>query len=441
MSHKKSLASLSKALLVLVMVLLVTAPSAWAQGRFKLLHEFKEGEGGEFPLAGVIFDTAGNLYGTTYNGGASGDGIVFRLTPRSGGSWKANVLYSFCALTNCADGANPHGSLVFDAAGNLYGTTVQGGDLSACQPGCGVVFKLTPRQDGRWKEGVLRSFTGGSDGIFPEAGLISDKAGNLYGTTYGGGNAGAGTVFQLVPKPDGSWAETVLYSFCPLKSTCPDGAAPIAGLILDNEGNLYGTTSQGGSGGWHKQGWGAVFRLAPKGNGNWTESLLYSFCSLPYCRDGYEPASRVVFDQAGNLYGTTFRGGDPNCNGVGCGTVFELTPNADGSWKEKVLRSFEREDGWQPTADLILDGAGDLYGTTYNGGSLSHCSRIGCGVVFKLTPNLEGGWNETVLHYFADDAGGALPYTGLIFDTAGNLYGATRGDGTTTFGSVFEITP
>jgi uncharacterized repeat protein (TIGR03803 family) len=184
---------------------------------------------------------------------------------------------------------------------------------------------------------------------------------------------------------------------------------------------------------------GVIFELTPNPDGSWKEKVLHTFMDG---KDGESPNGALIFDQAGNLYGTTVGGSNlGDCDGVGCGTAFKLTPNPDGSWTESVLHHFTGgKDGADPAAGLIFDHAGNLYGTTEAGGNLNCNSGVGCGVVFKLTPNSNGGWQERVLHAFTDRAG-AFPLAGLIFDAAGNLYGTTGGDGTTTFGSVFEITP
>ena len=431
MKRTSSLGSLGATLQAALVVVLVL-PSAWAATQFETLHKFTGGKDGGGPSATLILDQAGNLYGTTTNGGATDHGAVFELT-HVNGNWKETVIYSFCP-TDCSDGANPFAGLIFDPAGNLYGTTEWGGNSALCSgAGCGVVFELMPKQDGSWAEKVLHEFTA-TDGANPLAGLIFDQAGNLYGTTYSGGAGpcdpyGCGVVFQLAPNSDGSWQENVLYSFCP--TDCGDGAFPSAGLIFDATGSLYGTTGGGGEFG---GGGGTVFQLTPNGKGSWTESVLYSFCVVSSCRDGRYPYGGVVFDQTGNLYGTT-RAGGANINGA----VFQLTPNQDGSWNETVLHSSLTSknglDGSDPYGGLIFDQTGNLYGTMAGGGA------DGWGVVFKLAPNSNGGWHETVLHAFADRPG-ALPLAGLTFDTTGNLYGTTSGDySKTTHGSVFEITP
>jgi uncharacterized repeat protein (TIGR03803 family) len=410
----------------LVILAVTLAGGASAQGNYKTLYKFKGGKDGADPSGSLIFDPAGNLYGTTRFGGL-GAGTVFQLAPNQSGGWTESVLYSFCSLANCADGNWPITGLIFDPAGNLYGTTRFGGANDA-----GTVFQLTPNQNGGWTESVLYSFCSLVNcADQPFTGLIFDPAGNLYGTTYYGGAYDSGTVFQLMPNQKGGWTESVLYSFC-----CADGAGPVAGLIFDRAGNLYGTTFEGGLGAVG----GTVFQLTPNQNGGWTERVLHRFCSLTNCADGEQPEAGLIFDPAGNLYGTTTQGGAHNS-----GTVFQLMPNQKGGWTGRVLHNFCSRancgDGEFPTASLIFDPAGNLYGTTFEG-AYQGCNHqgVGCGVVFKLIPNSKGGWNERVLHTFEDHPG-ANPVAGLIFGAGGNLYGTAQGDGVTTFGSVFEITP
>jgi uncharacterized repeat protein (TIGR03803 family) len=441
MSCNKTLESVSKALIVMAMAVLSLAPGAWAQAKFKTLYKFKGGKGGEFPT-GIVFDRAGDLYGTTGSGGSvlctGGCGLVFKLTPNADGSWTQSTLYSFCSIRRdriCLDGNTPSAALIFDQAGNLYGTTILGGALHC---GCGVVFELTPNSNGTWKETVLYGFKGHNDGGLPEAGLTFDQTGNLYGTTLG--SRQPGDVFELIPNADGTWAEKTLHDF----TRGNDGGEPQADVILDQTGNLYGTTLEGGdsNGCQGFPGCGVVFKLTPNADGTWKEKVLHAFTG----GDGAFPSAALVFDQLGDLYGTASEGGNLNqCVGMGCGTVFQLMPNPDGSWKEKVLHRFTGGlDGGNPFAGLIEDQAGNLYGTTVWGGDLGYCivsgEPGGCGVAFKLAPNSNGPWSETVLHRFVDNQGGH-PAAGLIFDGAGNLYGTTEGDGITTFGSVFEITP
>ncbi|MFI5115931.1 MAG: choice-of-anchor tandem repeat GloVer-containing protein, partial [Terriglobales bacterium] len=293
MRGKRFSIELMAALAIFTAILLVTGIGAAAQE--KVLYTFQGGTGdGAFPQAGLIFDTAGNLYGTTSLGGAYGFGTVFELTPTAGGTWTEKVLYSF--KNDGTDGSNPKAGVIFDAAGNLYGTTSLGG-AGVCQgAGCGTVFELTPAAGGTWTEKVLHSFGGATDGVIPEAGLIFDAAGNLYGTTGYGGPYNWGTVFELTPAAGGTWTENVLYSF----QGGADGAGPAAGLVFDAAGNLYGTTEVGGAGVCQGNGCGTVFELTPAAGGTWTENVLYRFQSGA---DGANPYDALIFDAAGNLYG------------------------------------------------------------------------------------------------------------------------------------------
>jgi uncharacterized repeat protein (TIGR03803 family) len=309
---------------------------------------------GDGPFAGVIEDASGNLYGTTAEGGTNdvslcesagfvGCGTVFELMP-SGSGYTESVLYNFCSQggVNCTDGAIPGTSLIENASGNLYGTTYAGGanSVSECAydgylTGCGTVFRLTPSPSG-YTESVLYSFcsqTNCNDGFFPRASLIEDASGNLYGTTSSGGATGGGTVFKLTPNGSG-YAYSVLYSFCPQGVVgCTDADGPVAGVIEDASGNLYGTTADGGV-----NSSGAVFKLTPSGSG-YTETVLYSFCSQTNCIDGSGPYAGLIEDTSGNLYGTTLQGGAGN----DAGTVFELTPSGSG-YAYAALYSFCSQD-------------------------------------------------------------------------------------------------
>ena len=421
----QTLRTLRMILSVIITITLALSSGAWAQSEYETLYKFTGGTDGSSPTAGVIFDSAGNLYGTTTFGGAYGYGTVFKLAPDSDGSWAESVLYAF---KGDPDGYFPESGLIFDAAGNLYGTTSGGGDYYN-----GTVFQLTPLSTGSWTENKLHSFAG-PDGSAPDAGLIFDQAGNLYGTTYVGGSNDVGTVFELTHESSGKWTESVLYRFCSLED-CSDGIHPTASLIFDQAGNLYGTTEHSGGTTEHSGGprlcCGVVFKLAPNRNGTWTESVLHSFTH----EDGGTPLAEVIFDKAGSLYGTTSNRGDAGHGG----TVFKLMPKSDGHWSEQVLHRFNGEDGANPYAGVIFDEAGNLYGTTEDGGSPSRCLDVGCGAVFRLAPS-SGNWKGTVLHYFGGNPG-AFPVDRLIFDAVGNLYGTTYGIGSTSFGSVFEIKP
>ena len=353
-------------------------------------------------------------------------------------------LYTFTGT----DGEFPLGNAIRDRTGNLYGTAFNGGDLSGCGGfGCGVVFKI----DWRGKETVLYSFTGGADGAYPATGLVRDEAGNLYGTTHGGGdinvsacsfNPGCGVVFKVDP----SGKESVLYAF----AGGTDGLGASSGLVRDEAGNLYGTTIMGGdlSGvcpGFPAPGCGVVFKVDPTGK----ETVLYTFTGGA---DGYAPYGDLLRDEAGDLYGAASNGGDVsgscgdtllNATGfLGCGTIFKL----DSAGKFRVLHTFHGVDGGPfPDGWLIQDNAGNLYGMSGNGGDLSACSGLGCGVVFKVDRN----GKETVLYSFTGGADGAETFAGVVRDEEGNLYGTTYFGGDfsgslctgTGCGVVFKLDP
>ena len=415
-------------ILAALAVILMSAPIVCAADKERVLHTFNGSDGGA-PDDGVIFDDAGNLYGTVQGG--SGNrlfGAVFELAPDGNGHWKEKVLHTF----NGKDGWQPIGGLIRDAAGNLYGTTSLGGTRG--DGGDGTVFELTLGANGKWTERVLHDF-GGPDGYYPMSNLLFDTAGNLYGTTETGGTStacpnGCGVVFELSPGPNGKWTENVLHDF----GKGEDGRNPY-GLIFDAAGNLYGTTYFGGT---HNG--GTVFEFLPGKDGKWTEKLLHSFGNGT---DGSNPRASFIFDASGNLYGTTLNGGI-----YGYGAVIELMPQTNGQWIHKVLHSFNKDgiDGRYPQGVLNFDSAGNLYGTTPYGGSGSGCTnQFGlCGIVFELKPESNGKWTEKILHNFVGNGSdGVGPYAGLIFDSAGNLYSTTfaGGAGLGLYGTVFEIIP
>ena len=368
-----------------------------------VLNSFS-GAYGANPEAGLVMDSSGNLYGTTFYGGTNNAGTVFKFTPSS---YTETVLYSF---TGGTDGRWPQTTLVMDSSGNLYGTTLYGGAYNY-----GTVFRVTPSGT----ETVVHAFTGGTDAVDPNGTLVMDSAGNLYGTTLSGGVHNDGTVFELTPSGTGSYAETVLYSFAGAPA---DAADPTGPLVMDSSGNLYGTTSYGITSSGSANGSGAVFKLTPSGTGSYTETVLYSFTGGA---DGGSPTG-LVLDSSGNLCGTTFSGG-ANKDGA----VFKLTPSGTGSYTETVVYSFAGgpADGENPYGSPVLDQAGNLYGTTYYGGASGNAAgATGGGTVFMVTPS----GTEVVLHSFTGDIGGAdgtAPQGNLIMDSAGNLYGITVGGG------------
>jgi len=391
--------------------------SAFAADKETVIYSFKGGNDEGFPYAGLVFDKAGNLYGTTAGGGLSDYyGTAFELSPTSNGGWKISVLHIF---TGATDGASPYAGLVVDADGNLYGTTSAGGNLNYCNGlGCGTVFRLSPTSGGGWKETVLHAFTGGRDGGDPYAGVTFDAEGNLYGTTLKGGAAGecgelgCGVVFRLESSGN-DWKETVLHIF-----GGSDGAYPYAGLTFGADGSLYGAASEGG------EEVGTVFRLTPSSD-SWRFSVLHRFSVQN--DGGYTPRGRPVLDQAGNLYGTTSAGGEG-----GAGTVFRLSQTSSGGWKDTVIHSFTGNGGRYPLAGLILDSAGNLYGTTSYGGDVD-------GTVFELTPAANGKWQQTVLRALTGNGDGGAPYAEVIFDAAGNLYGTATAGGAQGWGCVFKL--
>ena len=374
----------------------VTSQPAQAQ-TYAVLYEFSGGTDGRYPTTGLIVGKTGDLFGTTSQGGISGGcggggcGTVFKLNQFG----KLTVLHRF---RNGSDGASPYGDLILDGMQALYGTTANGGTHSN-----GTVFKLEPSG----KLTPLHSFSGGLDGGSPNASLLLDAAGNLYGTTAGGGRYGWGTVFKL----DKTNKLTVLYSF----SGMADGGRSYSALVRDSKGNLYGTAALGGDMSCDPPyGCGVVFKLSA----NRKETVLHKFTGA----DGATPEAGLIRDGSGNFYGTAWQGGNAGCNGVGCGAVFELGT----SGKETTLFGFTGgPDGGAPLCSLFRDGAGNLFGTTTLGGT------AGLGTVFEVNKST----GETVLHTFqGQPTDGAVPYDRLIRDAKGNFYGTTYYGGTSNYG-------
>ena len=348
----------------IIVLLTFLVAGGFAQAQFTTIHAFAGGMDGLDPytVSGLAMDRRGSLYGTTFLGGASSHGVVFKLS-QSGSSWISTPLYSF---QGGSDGAYPYAGVTIGPDSALYGTTYNGGG-SGCGNGCGVIYRVTPPVSAcraalcGWNETVLYRFTGGgADGSNPHDGVVFDQAGNLYVTTFQGG-AGFGTVFELV-RSSGGWTPTPVYSF----AGGNDGSAPLASVTLDSAGNLYGTTSTGGP-----SDQGTVFKLSPSGSG-WTESVLYSFTGGT---DGGFPYGGLVLDSHGNLYGTASNGGGMAFAGIRPpiatgGTAFQLSPAGGGNWTFNLIYTFTgiNNTGLGPYADMIFGSDGNLYGTAGGGG-------------------------------------------------------------------------
>jgi uncharacterized repeat protein (TIGR03803 family) len=379
-----------------VFAFLTAAPPALAQTE-TVLYSFcslASCADGSVPESQLTKDAAGNLYGTTYTGGAHNSGTVFKLDTRG----VLTVLYSFGSIS--MDGFQPMGELVRDARGNLYGTTVGGGAFLS-----GTVFEVSPQGN----ETIVHSFGDRSgDGLAPEGGLTIDASGTLYGTTPNGGKGfGAGTVFEVSPQG----AYSILHHFV----GSGDGLRAVAPVTVDQSGNLYGTTELGGT---HRE--GTVFKMSSGGK----DSILLSFSAdAGAIENGVFPQGGVVKDAQGNIYGTTYNGG-----AFHYGALFKLSP----SGTETVLHSFGGSgDGLHTQSGLVIDAQGNLYGTCFQGGT------FGAGVLFKVTPD----GTETILHNFSGGPDGAYPHATMIRDLQGNLYGTTEQGGTNNQGTIFEVTP
>jgi uncharacterized repeat protein (TIGR03803 family) len=409
----------------MILALLVVSSSLVQSQTFTVLHNFTGGADGSTPEAGVTMDASGNLYGTAGAGGETagcgglGCGTVYKLARRSSG-WIFSPLYSF---TGGNDGAFPVARVIPGANGTLYGSTFAGGNAYGVN-GAGVVFNLRPPAHlmgsvfSPWTETVLHTFAGDGDGANPTGDLLFDHAGNLYGTASCTTAICRGSVYELKPS-NGGWMETILYAF----SVGGDGYYPIGGVIFDNAGNLYGVTNAGGIF------WGTVFQLIPSGSG-WTETVLHNFQSAS---DGGFPVGGLILDSSGNLYGTTGAYGPQ-----GGGTVFELSPSGSVSMFGLLYGFHCSGDACYslpgPQASLFMDSAGNLFGTTTQDGA------HGYGNVFKLTPQAVG-WTYTSLHDFTGGNDGALPYSSVLEDANGNLFGTAAEGGSYNKGVVWEITP
>lgn len=395
---------------------------------FSVIYSFS-GNDGAHPVAGVIVDKAGNVYGTTRDGGM-GSGTVFKLAPQTGGGWTETVLYSFGEAKN--DGLNPTGAVIFDKLGNLYGTTENGGAY-----GLGTVFRLAP-SGGTWKETILHSFGEGVDGANPLNGLTYDGNRTVYGTTYYGGTnqsctylgvkTSCGTAFEMSESTNGKLSYAVIHNF---GASAEDGFYPWSTLTLDSKGNLYGQCVSGGE--YLK---GLLYELSPGTGGVWNEKYLHPWGNKD---DGTYIYGGMAFDSSGNMYGVSTGGGAHG----GLGSVFEFTVSGNG-WLEHNLHGFGTGfDGQFPEGDLLVDAAGNLYGVTHNGGP------YGYGMIYEVSP-VNGSWIESVLHSFTGAADGGNSSATLVEDSSGKIYGtATYGGNSQACGGValsgcgvvFTITP
>jgi len=385
------------------------ASCASAASKEKVIYSFTGQGDGSDPSSPLTLDSNGNLFGSA---ASSNYGTLFRLTPSANGQWKEIPFYSFKGGSN---GAYPTGSIVLGPNRAFFGVTVGGGAYSD-----GIVFELTLPTV---QQIALYNFQEEANSPTSPNSLIRDQAGNLYGTTLTGGIQALGSVFELSPASGGKWTYQEIFTFSYGGEYAQYGAYPYGALTIDATGNLYGTTFEGGV-----YGDGTVFELTNTSRG-WKESLLYNFTGGD---NGGAPLAGVIFDSQGNLYGTTLNGGQDEV-----GTVFQLAPKRRG-WVHQVLYSFSGgHDGGSPYyGSLVLDAAGNLFGTTKNGGDAQ------LGTVFKLARNSRSHkWKETVLHSFTGAPDGVNPLFGLVIDPAGNLYGTTPTGGTDNFGAVFEITP
>ena len=403
-------------IVVIAVIAFTFVNTAVAQGHYKILYTFGSAPGAVYPHGALVRDGVGNLYGTSNSGGSepctygTGCGTVFRLAPQSDGSWSETVLYSFLGGD---DGYYPVAGLVMDATGTLYGTTEFGGISD-----CGIIFKLTPNVDGSWTKTTIYRFSG-ADGALPMASMIFDGAGNLYGTTAIGGPNACATVFKLSPNSDGSWSQSLLHAFA-LYEGCDLESA----VAFDASGNLYGAALTAGP---LDDYYGAVFQLTPNSDGSWSMTLIYRFKDG---KDGANPGP-VVVDATGTLYGTA-----SGWNDYGLGTVYKLKPNSDGTWTQTVLHTFTGYlDGGTP-GGLIFDSHGYLYGTTIYGGASGDA-----GTVFRMKPNTDGTWTGRSLHQFGTGLKDGANPNSLISDPSGNFYGTTPFGGSGATGILFELIP
>jgi len=402
----------------MVVALLIAWPGASqraAAATEKIIHTFS-GPDGINPILGVTFDSAGNLYGVASGGGSSNNGTVYELIPGSNGTWTEKTLLSF---DGGPGGSTPVGGLVFDNKGNLYGTTKLGG-----HNGVGIVYELTPSSSGNWTEIALHDFGSSGDGAYPVGNLAIDSSGNIFGTTEGGGAFGngtevqGGTVFELSLGAHGVSTEKVVHSF----GSGSDGNVPKGGVILDANGNAYGTTYAGGA-----EGQGTVFYISASTG---IETIIHSFNPGASQGDAWHPATGVTLDSEGNLYGGSTGGYDAAAF-EGGGTVYKLSPQTGGTWKETLLLALGHDQFTEAIySNLLLDSTGHLYGT-----SLDNTG----GRVFKTFPQSGSHVTWNFINPFFGTNGTRPAVGSLAIDSKGNLYGATQAGGANNDGVVFEI--
>lgn len=425
--RRKSFWIAAGCILVVVGLRPVFSSSARPAATKRVIHSFEGGTDGAGP-SDLTMDSEGNLYGTTAEGGEptcvyygytwGGCGTVYELKHSADG-WAEEILFRFNAKNNNVGGALPAAGVTFDKAGNIYGTTY--GNENEC--GQGNVFKLTPDSHGGWAETVLYSFTCGGAGYSPDSKLVFDAQGNLFGTAQD-------VVFELIPQANGTWKEVTLHVF----NGAPDGWSLSSGVVLDSSGNIWGTTTSGGTGRCEyapsTPGCGIVYKLTPSSGGKWNETAVYEFA-----RGGgraVTPSTGFLLESAGHFFGTSLAGGD------GMGSVFELTQVQKG-WEQNVLYRFiGYPDGEFPLGQLEMNSSGGLFGVTYEGG------KNGYGIVFEVDSSKTNREREKILHSFVGGADGAYPAAGVVFDSQGHLYGTTSGGGGTACyqgcGTVYEIT-
>lgn len=411
--------------LTIAAVLAASFVAAASAAEPETLFSFKADGKGEHPWASPVLGPDGALYGTTYLGGAGGVGTVYQLTPKPRGEWKRKVLHEFAG----GDGSGPNGGVILAGSGKLYGTTESGG-RGECSGGCGVVYELAPRPNGTYGFSVIHRFNKVASGVRSQGQLLEDE-GILYGVTAAGGTSDMGTVFRLAPTTGGGWKHTILHSFSGGEA---DGKYPYAGVVLGADGALYGTTQVGGRQFGER---GTVYRLAKGPGGAWNFSLIHAFSGGA---DGEQPLAPVTFGPGGALYGVTTMGGGGTCFG-GCGTAFRIVQNASGGWTKKTIHSFTGgADGSAPRGGMTADANGAVWGMTPGGGGAA-----AAGVIYKLKRPKDGGvpWGETIEHSFVNSGGaGGIPFGALTLDPAtGVFYGATRDGGSSSDGTVFRFAP